>query len=114
IDHLVGLGHRAIAFVGGDTALYPRDAARNRSVEEDRLAAYRDGMAAHDLSTNEDWIRLGTYYDLDGSNTGKEGRDHAEALMALAEPPTAIFATCDILAAGVLHALYRAGKRVPH
>lgn len=113
IDHLVGLGHRAIAFVGGDTEIYPRDAARGRSVEEDRLAAYRDGMAAHGLTPQAAWTRLGTYYDLDGSNVGKEGRDHADALMTLDEPPTAIFATCDILAAGVLQALYRAGKRVP-
>lgn len=113
VDHLVSLGHSAIAFVGGDTALYPRDAARGRSVEEDRLAAYRDGMAAHGLIPKEEWIRLGTYYDLDGGNTGKEGREHAEALMALTDPPTAIFATCDILAAGVLQALYRTGKRVP-
>lgn len=109
IDHLVALGHSAIAFVGGDLELYPLD----RSVEEHRLAAYRDGMAAHGLATREEWIRLGSYYDLDGTRTGQEGRDHAEALLALPHPPTAIFATCDILAAGVLQVLYAAGKRVP-
>ncbi len=113
MDHLVQLGHSNIAFVGGDPALYLRDAVRGRSVEDDRLAAYRDGMAAHGLVPRDELIRLGTYYDLEGGSTGEEGRAHAEALMALPSPPSAIFATCDILAAGVLQALYRAGRRVP-
>lgn len=113
VDHLVGLGHRRIAFVGGDPAIYPRDLARQRSVEDDRLAAYRDGMAAHGLTPDPGYIRLGTYYDLDAEISGVEGQQHADALMALPRPPTAIFATCDILATGVLQSLYRAGRRVP-
>lgn len=113
LDHLVTLGHRDIAFVGGDPRLYAIDAGRQRSVEEDRLAAYRDGLRAHKLTLREDLVRLGLYYSVDSGGSGEEGRAHTEALLALAEPPTAIFATCDILAAGVLQALYRAGKRVP-
>jgi DNA-binding LacI/PurR family transcriptional regulator len=113
IDHLVGLGHRNIAFVGGDPALYPQDVTRRRSVEDDRLAAYRDGMKAHGLPIDPDYVRLGQYYDLDSGISGIEGQQHADALMALPHPPTAIFATCDILAAGVLQSLYRAGHRVP-
>jgi len=113
IDHLVGLGHQRIAFVGGDPALYPQDFTRRRSVEDDRLAAYRDGMAAHGLALDPTYIRLGQYYDLDRGISGNEGQQHADALMALPKPPTAIFATCDILAAGVLQSLYIAGKRVP-
>jgi len=113
IDHLVGLGHRQIAFVGGDPAFYPRDAARQRSVEDDRLAAYRDGMAAHGLAIDKHYERLGIYYDLNAEISGVEGQQHADALMALPRPPTAIFATCDILATGVLQSLYRMGKRVP-
>lgn len=113
VDHLVSLGHRRIAFVGGDPTIYPRDLARQRSVEDDRLAAYRDGMAAHGLKPMPDHMRLGTYYDLDAEISGTEGQQHTNALMALPEPPTAIFATCDILATGVLQSLYRMGKRVP-
>jgi DNA-binding LacI/PurR family transcriptional regulator len=114
VDHLVGLGHTTIAFVGGDPALFPRDPARQRSVEDDRLAAFEDGMKAHGLETRAELIRLGRYYSLESGGSGEEGRAHAEALLSLREPPTAIFATCDILAAGVLQVLYRAGKRVPH
>lgn len=114
IDHLVELGHQRIAFVGGDPGLYPRDAARQRSVEDDRLDAYRDGMAAHGLGIHSDYVRLGQYYDLDNDISGAEGRAHAAALLALKTPPTAIFATCDILAMGVMQTLYTSGKRVPH
>lgn len=113
IDHLVGLGHERIAFVGGDPSLYPRDAARRRSVEEDRLDGFREGMAAHGLPIQPEYVRLGQYYDLDNDISGAEGRSHASALLTLPTPPTAIFATCDILAVGVMQALYRAGKRVP-
>lgn len=114
MDHLVALGHERIAFVGGDPALYPRDHTRQGSVEEDRMGAYRDGMRAHGLVPDEHYIRLGMYYDLANDISGAEGRRHTEALMALPHPPTAIFATCDILAVGVLQALYAAGKRVPN
>ena len=40
---------------------------------------------------------------------------HTRDFLALpaAERPTAIFATCDILAAGALQAIYQAGMRVP-
>lgn len=114
MDHLVGLGHERIAFVGGDPAIYPRDHTRDGSVEADRLGAYRDGMSAHGLVPDPDYIRLGIYYDLANDVSGAMGRGHTEALMALPTPPTAIFATCDILAVGVLQALYKAGKRVPH
>lgn len=113
VDHLVELGHRRIAFVGGDPSIYPRDLTRGRSVEDDRLAAYRDGMAAHSLKPMPGHVRVGTYYDLDADISGVEGQQHADALMALPDPPTAIFATCDILATGVLQSLYRMGKRVP-
>lgn len=113
VDHLVRLGHREIAFVGGDPRLYAADAGRQRSVEEDRLDAYRDGLDAHNLPERSELVRLGLYYSLESAGSGEEGRAHTEALLALPNPPTAIFATCDILAAGVLQALYAAGKRVP-
>lgn len=113
IDHLVALGHQRIAFVGGDPTRHQHDARRGRSVEDDRLAAYHDGMAAHGLPIVGELIRLGAYYDLAGEETGLEGREHGEALMDVAEPPTAIFATCDILAAGIMQTLYRSGRRIP-
>lgn len=111
--HLAGLGHRRIAFVGGDPGQHAPDAGRGRSVEDDRLQAYLDGLTAHDLPIEQSLIRLGRYYLLGDGGSGVEGYRHTQALLALPERPTAIFATCDILAAGVLQAIYDAHLRVP-
>ncbi len=50
---------------------------------------------------------------LEAGGTSSEGYRHAKSLLELEERPTAIFATCDILAAGALQAVYEAGLRVP-
>ena len=113
LRHLTGLGHRRIAFVGGDPALVARRDPLYRVVEDERIAAYREGLEAAGIPFDPALVRIGRYYDLaDGS--GAEGYTHMRALLALADRPTAIFATCDILAAGVLQAIYDAGLRVPH
>ena len=43
----------------------------------------------------------------------REGRAAAQRLLALPEPPTALFCTADSLAAGAMQALYARGVRVP-
>jgi LacI family transcriptional regulator len=111
--HLVELGHRRIAFVGGDPDLIGRGATAGPTVEEDRLEAYRSGLAAAGLSPDPALMRLGRYYSLEAGGTSSEGYRHAKSLLELQERPTAIFATCDILAAGALQAVYEAGLRVP-
>ena len=45
--------------------------------------------------------------------SGRDGREAMQALLALDEQPTAVFATCDVLAAGALQALHAARLRVP-
>jgi LacI family transcriptional regulator len=110
--HLIELGHRRIAFVGGDPALVYHGDAVMRAVEDERLAAYRQGLQAAGLSWNPDYVRLGHYYRHE-DGAGVHGYQHMKALFAGREWPTAIFATCDILAAGVLQAIYEAGLRVP-
>jgi LacI family transcriptional regulator len=110
--HLIGLGHRRIAFIGGDPSLLPYHGPQPLSVEQQRLMAYREALAGAGIAERLDYIRLGHYYDIsDGS--GRYGREHMEALLGLDEPPTAVFATCDVLAAGALQALHSARIRVP-
>lgn len=111
--HLARLGHRRIAFVGGDPAAHARDPGRGRSVEDDRLQAYFDGLNEFGIEVDQSLVRLGRYYAIEDGGGGVEGYRHTEALLALPERPTAIFATCDILAAGVLQAVYDANLRVP-
>lgn len=111
MHNIAGHGHSRIAFVGGDPLRVYTDPLMH-SVEIERLEAYRNGLQLAGLPIRNEYIRLGQYYrHEDGS--GVEGYAHTKALLALPNPPTAIFATCDILAAGVLQALHEAGLRVP-
>lgn len=95
VEHLVGLGHRAIAYVDGGQ--HPGAASRRR--------AYRDTMAAHGLAG---WVRV-----VPGGNTEEEGIRATRRLLDEGERPTAIAAFNDRAATGVLNMLVRRGVRVP-
>jgi LacI family transcriptional regulator len=110
--HLIELGHRRIAFIGGDPSLYARSAVRPRSVEEERVDAYRGALREAGLPVDEELIGLGLYYRIDdGSNI--EGYREMRRLLALGDPPTAVFTSCDTIASGALRAIYTARLRVP-
>jgi DNA-binding LacI/PurR family transcriptional regulator len=99
--HLVGLGHQRIAFIGGD----PDDPLGFTSAA-DRERGFREVMADAGLPVDESLVRHGTH-----------AREVALAitteLLRAPEPPTAIFATADIQAIGVLEAARTLGVRVP-
>jgi LacI family transcriptional regulator len=97
IDHLVELGHRRIGVVRGD----PSHASASA-----RLEGYRAGLEAHGLPLDPALERQGAYTFTSGYEAGRE-------LLALADRPTAIFASNDDMAAGVLNAAYEAGVSVP-
>jgi DNA-binding LacI/PurR family transcriptional regulator len=96
LDHLVDLGHERIAFVSGRPLgdIREREAAYNGYMEE-RFGGLRDGYVQH------------------VSNTPGGGETAVRALLAHAEPPTAIMTSTDTLAVGVLHAAYGRGILVP-
>lgn len=95
--HLTDLGHRRIAYIGGPPTA-PCDVAR----EHGYLAALRQAGIAPDASL----VLHGTY-------TFEHGLTAALDLLARPEPPTAIFAGCDLAALGVLEAARRMGRAVP-
>ncbi|WP_426164821.1 LacI family DNA-binding transcriptional regulator [Sandarakinorhabdus sp. DWP1-3-1] len=96
-DHLVGLGHRRIGFIIG----HP-DHVSSRQ----RLTGFRRALARHDIAEDPTMIRQG-YFDFDsGHRAGRE-------MLAAAERPTAIFASNDDMAAGVLAAAHELGLPVP-
>lgn len=119
VEHLIELGHRRIAFIGvsldtphgrsndGRIVSYSYE---RRSVERERLGGYTSALAAHDIQEDPRLIDLGnTYY------SSERGNKVTRRLMDL-DPeirPTAIFAGCDLLAAGVLQELTARGLRVP-
>jgi LacI family transcriptional regulator len=97
-EHLLGLGHRRIAWIGGPEASV---AAR------DRLYGYQAALDAAGIRIDPDLIRSDQF-------TVGTGAAHARELLALAEPPTAIMAGDDEIAVGVLATAHALGVRVPH
>ncbi len=95
--HLLDLGHRRIGFIAGQPG-YAASAQRE--------AGFRQAMAAAGLTVEAALLRQGSY-------DFASGAAEAEALLALPCPPTAIFASSDDMAAGVLSAAHRRGLAVP-
>jgi LacI family transcriptional regulator len=95
--HLIAQGHQRIAFIDGD----PRYAAANR-----RCNGYIRAMADAGFTVDPAMIVPGRYDFASGSQA-------AETLLDLPEPPTAIFASSDDMAAGVLATAHRRDIRVP-
>ncbi|GCE77120.1 LacI family DNA-binding transcriptional regulator [Cellulomonas biazotea] len=96
-EHLLGLGHRRIAFLGGRPDL---ESARLR---ED---GFRHAMAAAGVPVDEDLVRVGGYR----SETADQP---THALLARDEPPTAVFAANDLSAIHVVEVARSLGLRVP-
>jgi LacI family transcriptional regulator len=90
--HLRDLGHGRIGFVGGDPSF---------AASAQRLAGFVATMGK-----DAALLRDGDFSFAAGARVGAE-------LLGLPEPPTAIFAANDEMAAGVLSAAHRLGVAVP-
>lgn len=96
-QHMLALGHRRIAYVGG-----PTTAACNQA----RLHGYRAAMEEAGISIAEGYVRTGDFLYDSGFHEGL-------ALLDLTAPPTAVFAASDETALGVIEAARSRGLRVP-
>ena len=95
--YLIELGHRRIGFITGSLDM---------GCSTDRLAGYRDALAEHGVRFDPLLVREGDFQQPDGYRGGRE-------LLALPEPPTAIFASNDVMAFGVMEAVRECGLRIP-
>jgi DNA-binding LacI/PurR family transcriptional regulator len=113
--HLTALGHRRLAVVAfglaPDGRTGPADLARRRSASYAVSRARLDGYAAAAGEAGIPWADVPVLEC--GGSVRAEGRSAAARLLAGARPPTAILATSDVLALGVLDAAREAGVRVP-
>lgn len=96
-EYLISLGHRRIGFIVG----HPDHFASGL-----RLRGYKAALKAHHVPYSQQLVRQG-YFVFDS------GLEAARELLALAEAPTAIFASNDDMAAGVLMAAHEMGIPVP-
>lgn len=95
--HLLALGHQRIGFVMGHPS-YAGSVARH--------AGYVAALVEAGRTPDPRLVREGGYDFASGAAA-------AEALLALADAPTAIFASNDEMAAGVLSVAHRRGMAVP-
>lgn len=97
VDHLLALGHRRIAFIAGT-------GATGQSAERQR--GYLDSLAAAGIVPDPALV-------VDGAFVQTGGYAAAEQLLALPQPPTAIFAANDEMAFGAIDAIHSRGLKVP-
>jgi DNA-binding LacI/PurR family transcriptional regulator len=100
-QHLLELGHRRIGFVG-DRLENPFNFVSSR----DRYKGYRQALAEADIPYRAE-------YHAQGEHGREQARRMASDLLAMNEPPTAIFAASDTQAFGVLEAARDARLKVP-
>ncbi|MFJ5520711.1 LacI family DNA-binding transcriptional regulator [Streptomyces griseoluteus] len=95
VTHLVGYGHRRIGFVGDlPTRLYTR---------RERLAGYREAL--RDAGLPDDRLLITSAHDQ------HDAGEATARLLALPDPPTALFAGNNIVALGVVAELARSGRK---
>lgn len=96
-QYLIELGHRRIAYIGD---------RNGRQSDTERFAGYRHALDSADLPFQPELVFHG-----DGNpEGGMEGMVH---LLALSDPPTAVFCYDDMTALGVLCQIRTCGLRVP-
>jgi DNA-binding LacI/PurR family transcriptional regulator len=101
VQHLLGLGHRRIAFVD-----QLNHSLTTESGASGRLQGYRAALSAAGIAPREEYERL-------GESSPETGTAVLDRWLASSEPPSAVFAGSDRLALGVLDSARRHGRRVP-
>ena len=95
--HLAKLGHTRIALIAG---------RRSFRSSRERRAGFEDGLAEFGITISPEYVLQGDYTFESGLALGAE-------ILDLEPPPTAVFASNDEMAAGVLQALHVAGHTPP-
>lgn len=96
-QHLIGLGHRKIGFITGPRAFHS-------AVEREQ--GFKQALREAGVTLQPTHVREGDY-------SFDSGVRAAEAILGGADRPTAIFASNDVMAAGVLNVAARLRLRVP-
>ena len=96
LEHLTALGHRRIGFVAGR-----------------RLGDIREREDAYIEFLQERGTPIQAAYIQYAPNDPTGGASGLAAILGLAEPPTAVVASTDVLAIGVLFAAHKRAIRVP-
>lgn len=94
---LLGLNHQRIGYINGP---------EHWIASQKRLAGYLNALKEHNIEPCGAYIKHGDWYEESGYRLARE-------LLQLADPPTAILASSDMMAIGVLDAARELGIAVP-
>jgi DNA-binding LacI/PurR family transcriptional regulator len=97
IDHLLRMGHRDIALLGGPSK-------HSTAVERER--GYESALRHAGLRIRSDLIYRGDFRE-------QGGYDGMKTLIDLPHPPSAVFVANNLMTLGALRALHEAGRRIP-
>jgi LacI family transcriptional regulator len=97
VEHLIALGHRRIGMITESDAV---------STARDRRRGYEAALTAAALDVDPELLVEGTV-DPDGGRVGMS------RLLALEQPPTAVFTVNNLVALGAIEAVRATGRKVP-
>ena len=97
VRYLIELGHRRIGLIAAETTTRPG---------HERVRGYCDELEAAGIAIDQSLIRS-------GSHLTEHGLHETKSMMALSEPPTAIFAGGNHLYIGCLQAVRSLGLKIP-
>lgn len=97
VEHLVQLGHQRIAYVANP---------RSYNANLDRHAGYRAALVEAGIAPDDSLI-------VEGDGGVARGAEAMQRLLALPQPPTAVFCFNDMTAVGVMYSLALLGWQVP-
>lgn len=96
VAHLIKHGHRRIAFIGDVLSI---------STAAQRLAGYRKALKSNNISDDAALVRVGVRDTVAAERA-------VSALLALPDPPTAVFAGNNLLTVGAYRAIHAQAARV--
>lgn len=97
VDYLLELGHKNIATITGGLITQPA---------VHRLEGYKQALKQKNIPLKEEYIIKGDY-------SRRSARQATEKLLALKQPPTAIFAASDDMAQEAISVIMEKGLKVP-
>ncbi|MDC1019337.1 LacI family DNA-binding transcriptional regulator [Pseudomonadales bacterium] len=96
-DYIVSLGHRRIGFIKGPP---------NHSATNFRYQGYRNCLKQHGIAFEKTLVKSGSF-------DFESGQKAARKLLSLPTPPTAIIASNDDMASGVIQVAHELGMALP-
>jgi DNA-binding LacI/PurR family transcriptional regulator len=97
VRYLINKGYKRIAHLAGPV---------NINISRQRMLAYKQALQDSQMPVAEDLI-------ISGGFSGKDGRGGMQRLLAMENPPDAVFAVNDPVAIGALKLLKEQGVKVP-